>query len=116
LSYKIVGLLYKVHDELGRNAREKQYGDLFEKLLKENGVNYEREKAISKTGDDKNKADFVIDDSIVVELKARPGLSKPDYYQLKRYLEFANLKLGILVNFSHKYLYPKRIINSNYEE
>ena len=116
LSYKIVGILFKVHDELGRFAKEKYYADLFESLLKENKINYEREKRISKTGLDISKADFIIDAKIIVELKAKPVISKDDYYQVKRYLEFTNLRLGLLVNFSHKYLSPKRIINSKYKE
>lgn len=33
LSYKITGLLFKVHTELGRYCREKQYGDALEKLF-----------------------------------------------------------------------------------
>lgn len=34
LSYKINGLLFKVHKDLGRYRNEKQYGDYFEQLLK----------------------------------------------------------------------------------
>lgn len=112
LSYEIVGILYKVHDELGRYALEKQYGDLLERYLKDRKIQYVREKKITKTGEDVNRADFVIDDKIIVELKAKPVIGTTDYYQVKRYLEFANLKLGILVNFRQKYLSPKRVLNS----
>lgn len=113
LSYEIVGFLYKVHDVLGRYAREKQYGDLFEHMLREHGVAFEREKAISRTGADVNKADFFIDNKVIVELKVKPMINSTDYYQVKRYLEFAGIKLGLLVNFRQKYLNPKRILNAN---
>ena len=43
LSYKITGLLFKVHNDLGRYKNEKQYSDYFERLLKENNINYKRE-------------------------------------------------------------------------
>ena len=114
LSYMLVGIFYKVHDQLGQYAREKQYGDLLEKLLKEKGISYKREALISKTGDDINKADFIVDNSIVIELKVKPGVNREDYYQVKRYLEMSNLLLGMIVNFRQNYLKPKRVINSKY--
>ncbi len=114
LSYELGGIFYKVHDRLGRYARENQYGDLIEEYLKEKGIKYEREKLISMTGSDKNKADFIIDNALIIELKVRPTIIVDDYYQIKRYLEFANLRLGIIVNFRQKYLKPKRVINSKY--
>lgn len=44
LLYKICGILFKVHNKLGRYYNEKQYGDLIEELFKENNIFYEREK------------------------------------------------------------------------
>lgn len=99
LSYKLGGLFYKTHDTLGRFAREKQYADLFERLLQEAGISYEREKIISKTGDDLNRADFIIENSIVIEFKVKPFITREDYYQIKRYLEREDLLLGIIPNF-----------------
>ncbi len=115
LSYQICGILYKTHDILGRYALERQYGDLIEKILIEKKIKYEREKLISKTGNDINRADFIIENKIVLELKARPIITREDYYQVKRYLEFSNLLLGILVDFRHHYLKPKRIINNKFK-
>lgn len=112
LSYVIVGILYKVHDALGRYAREKQYSDLIEKYLREKNISYEREKKLSAVGDDTNRADFIIDNKIILEVKVIPLISREEYYQLQRYLRIAGVKLGILVNFRQKYLKPKRILNS----
>ncbi|TSC78112.1 MAG: GTP-binding signal recognition particle [Parcubacteria group bacterium Gr01-1014_33] len=112
LSYTIFGILYKAHNTLGRHAREKQYCDVIEVFLKEEKLPYEREKLLSITGMDKNKADFIIDNKIVVEIKAIIFMGKVEYYQLLRYLEASKLKLGILVNFCQKYLKPKRIVNA----
>ncbi len=47
LSYDINGLLFRVHNELGKYCNEKQVGDLLEQFLKEEGYNYEREKNCS---------------------------------------------------------------------
>ncbi|MBI4812086.1 hypothetical protein HY798_01365 [Candidatus Falkowbacteria bacterium] len=43
LSYKVTGLLFKTHKELGRYRNEKQYADYFEKLLLKEEINYKRE-------------------------------------------------------------------------
>jgi len=114
LSYEIVGVLYEVHNQLGRFCREKQYCDAIERMLKSKKLEYQREKTIRNlennlTG---NIFDFVIANSIVLEIKAKPVVEKSDYYQLKRYLESMGLQLGILVNFRSKYIKPIRILNS----
>ena len=59
LSYKIVGILYQVHNQLGRFAREKQYCDLIEKLLIDLKIPYIREYVFSDSG---NRVDFIIDE------------------------------------------------------
>lgn len=112
LSYRITGLLFKVQKELGLYALEKQYADLFESLLIKEKIDFNREKVVSKTNLDKNKPDFIINNSMVIDFKAKTFITKNDYYQIKRYLEILNIKLGILVNFRQKYLKPKRILNS----
>jgi len=114
LSYIIVGLLFKTHKELGMCRNEKQYGDYFEKLLQEKKIKYVREYKISDIQTDKIRCicDFFIDDKIIVEFKTKDFITKEDYYQVKRYLESMNLRLGILVNFRTKRLAPKRILNS----
>ena len=96
LSYKIVGILFDTHKELGFYAREKQYGDLIEKKLKESNLVYKRELVISNTG---NILDFLIDDKIILELKSVREISKESYRQLQNYLQQTNMKLGLLVNF-----------------
>jgi len=116
LSYKICGLLYKTHNELGRYKNEKQYADYLEYLLKNSGFNFLREKTLKKFFKDekigRNRCDFIIEDKIVIEIKAKSFLNKDDYYQAKRYLSSSKKLLGILVNFRQKYLTPKRILNN----
>lgn len=107
LSYKIVGILYETHKELGMYAREKQYGDSIEKKLKETDLPYEREIAISNTG---NILDFLIEDKIVLELKSVREISKECYRQLQNYLQQSGTKLGILVNFRTPHLRPIRVV------
>ena len=73
LSYEIVGLLFKVHKDLGRFRNEKQCGDYFEKLLQQKGLKYIREYRFNDhqygNGDVRCTVDFIIEDKIIIELK-----------------------------------------------
>ncbi len=108
LSYKITGLCLEVKKELGRFAREKQFCDRLEQKFKENDMNYVREFIIKGTG---NRVDFIVEDSILLEIKTKPFIEKADYFQTQRYLKVLNLKLGLIVNFQSIYLKPQRVIN-----
>ncbi|MBU4256898.1 GxxExxY protein [Patescibacteria group bacterium] len=118
LSYKITGLLFKIHKALDRYRNEKQYADFFEELLKQEGIKYIREYRFEDFQYGKGKVrcvcDFIVDDKIILEFKTKNYLSKEDYFQTKRYLVTLNLKLAILVNFRQPSLVPKRILNNGY--
>jgi len=112
LSYKLTGILFSVHNRLGRYCREKQYQDLVALLLKQGGLKYEREKELSLSSQIKgNRVDFVIEDKILLDCKAKPFITRQDYYQMMRYLRASKKRLGLVVNFRNKYLRPKRIAN-----
>ncbi len=107
LSYLLTGILFSAHNELGQYCREKQYGDLIEKKLKESKTNYKREITI---GDSGNIIDFIIEGKILLELKAKKIVLRQDFDQVQRYLQETGLQLGLLVNFRSNYLKPIRIV------
>jgi GxxExxY protein len=115
LSYEIMGLLFEVHNDLGKYCNEKQYGDAIEQCCEDNQISFERQKHLDPSfkGAKKcrNRIDFIIEDKIILELKAKRGVTKEDYYQTRRYLKAADKKLGIIVNFRNEYLNPKRVLN-----
>ncbi len=118
-SYKVTGLLFKTHQELGRFRNEKQYSDFFEKLLINDAVKFKREYRFEDNQYGKNTArcfcDFVVDDKIILEFKAKNFITKEDYLQTKRYLSTLNLRLGIIVIFRQYRLAPKRVINGDWQ-
>lgn len=110
LTFKLNGIAISVRKEFGRYAREKQYCDLYEVKLKEIGFEYERELVV---GDSGNRLDFVVEKLVAVEAKAKPFLTKEDYYQVQRYLHIVNLELGIIYNFREEFIKPHRILRVN---
>ncbi|MBI2475629.1 MAG: GxxExxY protein [Candidatus Taylorbacteria bacterium] len=117
LSYRITGFLFKVHNELGRYCRERQYAEYFETLLKENAIAYKREEALPIAQIENkftNIVDFAINNQLLLDFKAKPVVSREDYEQMLRYLEDASkYRLGIIVNFRNKYLRPIRVIRAD---
>lgn len=114
LSYKINGILFDVHNKLGRFCKHKQYCEAFELLLKNNNLKYEREieipiifEGIKLSG---NILDFLIEDIVVLDVKCKKDITTKDYVQMKRYLVAADKELSIVVNFSEIKLNPKRIL------
>lgn len=116
LSYELTGIFYKVHNQQGRFCRERQYADEIEKLFKINNINYKREFELSQLDNvtiKGNRVDFLVENEIIIDVKAKKFINKEDYYQMLRYLKAANFKLGLIVNFRNTYLKPKRIVNFN---
>jgi GxxExxY protein len=115
LSYKVRGILYKVHTYLGSYRNEKLYCDAIEQGLKVKGLKYEREKILpkkfvgEKTG--RNRIDFLVEDKILIEAKVVPCFSRDVYSQCMRYLVCSGRELLLLVNFRPKSLIIKRILN-----
>ena len=119
-SYKLSGIFFKVHNELGAYCREVQYCDALEKLFVENNIPYKKELCI-KTGNEliknnSNRVDFLVYRKVIIEVKAVRFIGREEYNQIQRYLKAFDVKLGLLVNFHQKYLVPKRIINSSAKE
>ena len=112
LSYILTGIFFEIQKELGRFCREKQYGDILEQKLKSKGICYQREHPIEIGSRKSNFTDFLIEDRIIIDLKAKPFIEKEDYLQMKRYLEVSGRQLGLILNFRDRYLKAKRILNS----
>jgi len=115
LSYKIVGILFKVHSELGNKYQEKYYQRAVAIELEKQGIHFKKELMVDlvynneKIG--KYFIDFLIEDLIVLEIKASASFRISDYKQVSAYLKSKDIKLGILANFRTEQLFYKRIIN-----
>ena len=114
-SYQIIGACMEVHSQLGMGLKEAVYKDALELEFKNKNLNYIREKmfCIEYKGiilNHKYFADFVILDSIILEVKASSFIVNNFVAQTINYLKASGLKLGIIANFGEKSFIYKRII------
>lgn len=119
LSYKITGILFKVHNELGNKYQEKYYQKAIEIELSNQKLKFKKELSVNLEYDNKKIGkyflDFLIEDKIILEIKATTSIRVSDYKQISAYLKSKNIKLGILANFRSEKLTFKRILNSQFE-
>ena len=117
LSYKLRGVFFGVHNEIGQYRNEKQYCDAIEFKLKLLGIKFQREFVlpISFDGERKGRSrvDFLVENKVIIEVKCVPCFSRNDYFQSLRYLVSSGKDLLLLVNFHPKYCHIKRILNPN---
>lgn len=114
-SYKIIGLCMEVHKQLGMGFKEIVYKDALEIEFVNAAIPFIREKRfdIEYKGiilPHKYYADFVIDDKIILEVKAASLIVNNFVSQTINYLKASGVRLGIIANFGEKSLTSKRIV------
>jgi len=115
LTYKLRGIAFKVYNTLGPGFKEKIYHKAVIKDLKEQKIFFETEKRINIKYNDEivgyDKLDLVVDNKVLLELKATNELHSVFRNQVLAYLKASGLKLGLLINFGKRRLEIKRYIN-----
>ncbi|PIF60294.1 GxxExxY protein [Flavobacterium plurextorum] len=114
-TYTIIGICMEVHRNLGPGLLEVIYKDALEVELKENNIPFEREKEYSieykgRILPHKFYADFVINEDIILEVKAIKEFSTEHIAQILNYIKLSNSEVGLLVNFQTKSLQYKRYV------
>jgi GxxExxY protein len=115
LSNTVIGAAINVHKELGPGFLEGIYEEALKIQLSEHGTQFESQKEITvkfhgkKIG--KHRMDLVIENQIILELKAVKELLDIHMAQLRSYLKATGLKIGLLINFSKPKIEIKRIVN-----
>lgn len=112
-TYQIIGICMEVHRNLGPGLLEIVYKDALELEFKENNIPFEREKEFmieykGKILPHKFYADFVVNDDIILEIKAIKEFSNEHVAQILNYMKLSNSEIGLLVNFQNKSLQHKR--------
>ena len=114
ITYKIRGAAFKVKKELGLGHKENVYHKALEKEFTNQGLKFESEKRlpVKYQGEQVGiyQPDFLIEDKIIVELKALPKIAKPQQEQLWSYLKGGKYKLAMMINFGSTDVEFKRIV------
>ena len=115
LSYQIMQAVFEVHNTLGPGFLEGVYEEALAYELQMRAIPFHRQKKVVihyKQHDVGNhRLDFVVDDAIVLELKAVSALNDTFKQQTLSYLKATGLKLGILINFGTPRVEYIRIAN-----
>ncbi|MBI4120456.1 MAG: elongation factor 4 [Parcubacteria group bacterium] len=114
LTYKIRGAVFNVYNRLGPAFKENVYHRALEEGLIKTGLTFEREKVIDVLYDDKKvgvyRPDFIVEDKVIIEIKALPFIGKLERQQIWHYLKGSKYRLALLVNFGGRELYIDRIV------
>ncbi|MFC1541744.1 GxxExxY protein [Candidatus Latescibacterota bacterium] len=115
LTHKIIGCSMEVHKTLGNGFQEVIYQRALAIELGKAGLKFQRELEMPIYYKDENigtrRVDFLVEDLIMVELKAVTELEQVHLAQALNYLEAYKLEIGLLINFGSTSLQFKRIIN-----
>ena len=120
LTYKIIGCAIKVHNTLGPGFQELIYQRCLAIELDKSNIEYIREGDHSIYYDGievgTRRADFVIENKVVIELKALTKLEDVHLAQAKNYVVVYDFPLGLLINFGGKSLEYKLLFNPKYQK
>jgi GxxExxY protein len=120
ITYKINGCAMKVHKTLGNGFQEVIYQRCLAIELKRIGLEFEREREqiIYYEGFEvgTRRADFVVENKVIVELKATINLEDVHLAQAKNYVIAYNYPIGLLINFGATSLQFKKVYNPKYNQ
>lgn len=119
LSYKVQGVIYSVANKYGAGLKEQIYQKSISEELSKSNIPFEEQKRINIYSVDSGKLlgvfvpDFVIENKIILEIKASSFTTYKDVKQQLSYLRASTYEIGYLVNFNSDKLYIKRSIFTN---
>ncbi|MGA2545267.1 MAG: GxxExxY protein [Rectinemataceae bacterium] len=118
----IIDKSMEIHRQLGPGLLENAYESILSFELLEQGLGISRQETIpikwkTLTIDEAYRADLIVEDKVIVEIKSVEKLTKANEKQLLTYLRLSGKKLGLLLNFGQPLLKDgiERIINGKLE-
>jgi len=118
ITYKINGCAMKVHNTLGNGFQEVIYQRCLAIEMERAGLNFVREidQTIYYDGIEvgTRRADFIVENQVIVELKALINLEDVHLAQAKNYVIAYDYPIGLLINFGSTSLQFKKVYNAKY--
>ena len=118
ITEKIIGCCIEVHKQLGPGLLESAYEECLAFELQSIGLKIERQKPVPIIYKDIKldcgyRIDILVENAVIIELKTVEKINPVHEAQILTYLNFANKKIGLLINFNVKLLINglKRYVN-----
>jgi GxxExxY protein len=120
IATEIIACAIRVHRALGPGLLEKAYQECLLHELTKSGLKVEKEKLVTFIYDEVKidcgyRIDLLVEDKVIIELKAVEDISDVHLAQTLTYVKLSNCKLGLIINFNVSLLKQgiKRIINTH---
>jgi GxxExxY protein len=112
----IIKAFYNVYNSLGYGFLEKVYENAMMIELRKLGLNVQRQVPIKVFYEEQLVgeyfADIIVEENIIVELKAAENLCEAHEFQLINYLKATELEIGLLLNFGKKPQFRRKIFTN----
>jgi GxxExxY protein len=120
LTQKIIGVFYDVYNELGPGFLESVYRESMRLALEQSGLNARTEVAIpvSFRGELVGifRADLIVNDTVLIELKACEALVREHQSQTLNYLRATNIEVALLMNFGPTARFKRLVMNNEFKK
>lgn len=115
LTGRVIGCAIEVHKILGPGFLEAVYSEALAIALSDSAIGFRREVRVGVSfrgrAIGEHRLDLLVEDRVVVELKAVESLARIHYAQVRSYLRATDLRVGLLLNFDGATLEVRRILN-----
>ena len=120
LTNKILRCYYTVYNELGYGFLEKVYEKALLFELRKSGLIAQRQVRLCVYYDTVEVgeyfADIIVNDVIILEIKADEGIVEAHEAQLTNYLKATNIEVGILLNFGKTPQFKRKVFSNKYKK
>ena len=120
ITEKIIKAFYNVYNKLGYGFLEKVYENAMLIELKKFGLNCKNQFPIKVFYDEKNVgeyfADIIVNDTVIVELKAAENLCEDHECQLVNYLKATEIEVGLLLNFGKEPQLKRKVLTKDHKK
>ena len=114
---KVIGAFFKVYNTLGYGFAEKVYENSLAIELRKLGLQVEQQKSITVYYEEyhvgEHFADILVNDTVILELKAVRHLLDEHEAQLLNYLKATTVEVGLLLNFGPKAEYRRKVYDND---
>ncbi len=119
LTDKIIKAFYTVYNKLGYGFLEKVYENALLIELRKMNLNVANQIPVKVYYDGVNVgvyfADLIVNNLVIIELKAAEGLAEEHEAQLTNYLKAAEIEVGLLINFGKTPQFKRKVFSNEYK-